>query len=282
MWALLVVAGVLCIPAPAWAAPCGKPDLLYALPPNGADNVPTDATPSAIYVRTADYLGEDVSLDRADGTQVPGEISFDPAEAILTFKPDAPLEPGQTYTAHWPELRGIATASKGTGKDVTFTVGQGPDSAAPVFDGLTGVDWDVQRERDSCTNSIAERFVFDLDLSTASDDSGRDALGLVVFQTSGPGVGAPEPVEVRAIPSGNTVRVTRSIDEATGHICFAALVRDLTGKTSASANRTVCADTIKPPFFYGCRVASGRRPADDGWLGVLALGALALVRRRAR
>ncbi len=276
---MLALAGALCVCVPAWAAPCGKPDLLYALPPDNAENVPTDATPSAIYAHTADYLGEDVSLERADGSQVPAKVDFDSAEGILTLAPDAPLQPGGKYTAHWPRLRGFSTASKGTGRDVTFTVGQGPDSSAPSFDGVTGVNWDVQRERDSCTDSVEERFVFDLDLAPASDDSGRDALALVVFQTSGPGVNAPEPVEVRAIPSGNSVRVTRTVDQATGHICFAALVRDLTGKTSASASRTACVDAIKPPFFYGCRVAGGTDAGGSGWL-VLLLGALSLGWRR--
>ncbi len=100
-----------------------------------------------------------------------------------------------------------------------------------------------------------------------------------MFQTFGPGLDAPAPVEVRAIPPGNTVRVTRTVDETTGHVCFAALVRDLTGKTSASADRTVCADTIKPPFFYGCRVAGGGGTGDAGWLG-LALAVFAFAWRR--
>ncbi len=157
----LATAGGVLVCAPARAAPCGKPDLLYALPPDKAENVPTDATPSAIYSLTADYLGEDVTLTQADGTEVPIQVSFDSAEAILTMKPDAPLAAGQTYTAHWPQLRGLATASKGTAKEVTFTVGSGPDSGPPSFDGLTGVNWDVKRSRDSCTNSVKERFVFD-------------------------------------------------------------------------------------------------------------------------
>ena len=279
---LLATAGALFVSMAAQAAPCGKPDLLDALPPDGADGVPTDATPSAIYAHTADYLGEDVPLEDSTGTQVPAKVSFDSAEGILTLTPDAPLAAGKAYTAHWPQLRGIATASKGRGRDVTFTVGSGPDGAAPSFDGVTGVHWDVQRKRDDCTDSIEERFVFDLDLAPADDDSGRDALALVVFQTSGPGLDAPAPVDVRAMPSKNTVRVIRTVDEATGHVCFAALVRDLTGKTLASANRTVCVDTIKPPFFYGCRVAGGRRAGGSGWLA-LALGAFALGwRRRAR
>lgn len=280
MPALLAAASVFASGA-ARAAPCGKPDLLYALPPDGADKVPTDARPSAIYALTADYLGEDVKLTAADGSEVPAQVSFDSAEAILTLTPDSPLLAGQSYTAHWPQLRGLATASKGTGRDVTFSVGSGPDSAAPSFGGVTGVHWDVKRDRDPCTNSVEERFVFDLDLASASDDSGRDSLGLVVFQTAGPGLDAPTPVDVRAMPSGNTVRVTRTVAEATGHVCFAALARDLTGKTSASGDRTACVDTIKPPFFYGCRVASGRASGDAGWLA-LALSIFAFAWRRAQ
>lgn len=276
---VLAAAGALFVSVSASAAPCGKPDLLYALPPDKADSVPTDATPSAIYTLTAEYLDEDVPFQKSDGTDVPAQVDFDSADGILTLTPDAPLEAGATYTVKWPALRGIATASKGRGREVTFTAGSGPDAGPPSFDGVTGVDWDVHRERDSCTDSVEERFIFDLDLAPADDDSGRDALALIVFQTSGPGITAPEPVDVRAMPSADTVRITRTVGETTGHICFAALARDLAGKASASADRTACVDTIRPPFFYGCRVAAGRRRGGAGWLA-LALGGFVLGWRR--
>ncbi len=70
---LLATAGALFVSMAAQAAPCGKPDLLDALPPDGADGVPTDATPSAIYAHTADYLGEDVPLEDSDRHTGSGE-----------------------------------------------------------------------------------------------------------------------------------------------------------------------------------------------------------------
>lgn len=274
---MLATAGGLLLAAKAHAAPCGKPVLLYALPPDGADNVPTDATLSAIYAKTAHHGNEPVTLKQSDGTEVPAQVNFDDNELTLTLKPDAPLTAGEVYTVEWPaQLRGYTTTNDKP-KDVTFTVGSGPDSAAPSFDGVTSVSWDVKRSRDSCTNSVEERFVFDLDLAQADDDGGRDSLELLLFKTVGSGAPLQEPV--RAMPSGNKVSVASSVGAATGHVCFAALARDLTGKTSASGDHTVCVDTVKPPFFYGCRVAGGREAGKAGWLG-LALAAFAFAWRR--
>jgi hypothetical protein len=63
-----------------------------------------------------------------------------------------------------------------------------------------------------------------------------------------------------------------------GRICFAALVRDLTGKISTGGEREVCADVTRPPFFNGCAVAPRSSRSAGFWLVALAL-LVALWRR---
>ncbi len=270
---------LLALAAPAVAAPCGRPDVLDAFPPDGAAGVPTDATLSAHYDVTADWVDEGVDLDRGTDT-VALTPTWDANEGLLSVVPPGGLVAGDDYVVHWPSLRGINTATKGRAKDVQFSVGAGPDQAAPSFAGVTGVDWDVDRERDDCTDNIEERYRFDIALAPASDDGGKDALELVVFQTAGPGIDGPQPVRVSHMPAEGTVRIVRSIDSATGHVCFAAIARDLTGKTSEGGSRETCVDTVAPPFFYGCSTAPAGR-GGTSWL-VLALGIAAAAWRRRR
>jgi hypothetical protein len=84
---------------------------------------------------------------------------------------------------------------------------------------------------------------------------------LTVFQTSGPDLSAgaaPQPVHTQLMPEDDRVRVSRAVDDSVGHICFAAIVRDLTGRVSSSGNEEVCTDTVQPPFFYGCAMHRSR------------------------
>ncbi|MGH7436161.1 MAG: hypothetical protein ACRENE_10855, partial [Polyangiaceae bacterium] len=162
-----------------------------------------------------------------------------------------------------------------------FTTGSTIDSASPTFGGLESVSWDVSREHDSCTDNVQERYVFDLTLGAAADDGGRDALTLIVFETSGPGVdsGAPVPVLVRRIPpAGEHVTITKT--DLVGHVCFAAIVQDLTGNASTSG-APVCVDTVAPPFFYSCATGPGRHPGRAGLLSAAAL-LVVIARRRKR
>lgn len=268
----------------AAAAPCGYPDLVDTAPPSAADGVPTDATLSARYVETADYLGEEVVLERENGDARPLSAVFDGAQGLLSVKPPEPLDPGAKYTVRWPGLRGRNSADRGLGRNVSFTTGEGPDRADPTFEGLTGIEWDSDRSLDNCADGISERYVFDLGLGAAGDDGGTASLTLVVFQTEGPKIGAaPDPVLTVTLPATKrTVRVTRTTDKAVGHVCFAAVVRDLGGRTSGGSDRQVCVTTVAPPFFRGCSTGSG--PCSGGLpVATLALAlAVAVVRRRRR
>jgi hypothetical protein len=270
----------------ARAEPCGNADLLDTFPPDQSTRVATNAVLTAHYATNAQYGGENVTLTHGSAPPETVDAVFDETQGLLSVTPVVPLVPGDTYVIEWPALRGIDTASRGKGAKVKLTAGDAPDVDAPVFDGLTKVDWDVQRERDECTNSLEDRFSFDLTPGTATDDSGTGALALVVFQTKGPRVdraGAREQVQISPLPKpGNAVRVDLPIGDAEGRVCFAALVRDLTGKVS-SADREACAHTTAPPFFYGCGVSS--LPAGTGLRSSVAPIVLALsllVRRRHR
>lgn len=264
----------------ARAQECGRPDLRDAVPPDLAKGVPPNAALAAHYEPSAEYLGEDVLLTPEGlGAEVV-KATWDQSQGLLTFAPPQPLAPG-AYTIVWPSLRGLSTAAPGRGATVRFTVRETSDEAEPVFDGLTGASWDLERRENDCTDALENRMVFDLALGPASDDGGRDGLTLVVFQTAGGSTdGASVPVLSTALPAeGKAVQVKLPVGEATGHVCFAAFVRDLTGKTSAGGAASVCVETTAPPFFRGCAVAA---PGARSGAAVAALAALALAARRRR
>jgi hypothetical protein len=276
--------------APARAAPCGRPDLVDMVPPDGAMDVPPNATLAAHYASSADYLGEAVVLE----SPTPGSMdalpaTFDATEGRLWATPPSALAPGGPYVIHWPALRGLNAAAPGTGGTATFFVAATPDAAAPTFDGVTGVRWDLDRSTNDCTDGIEERFVFDVDLGAADDDGGRDGLTLLLFQTSGRPAGdaggASVQVLARALPApGTSARVELPTNEAVGRVCFAGLVRDTTGRVSNSADREACVETTAPPFFRGCSIGGGGGGAAPGGapLALALLVAWAVARRRAR
>jgi hypothetical protein len=264
---------------PAQAAPCALPDLIDTSPPDEATGIPVDAVLSAHYASIADYLGEEVIFEDKDAGQMRALTGvFDSTQGLLTIRPPEPLAPGAHYVVRWPALRGVTSSALGTSKDVRFTAGQGPDQSAPRFAGLSSLRWDVRREHSDCTDSIEERYRFTLAAGESEDDGGRASLSLVVFQTAGPGITSPRPILTRAMPAaGETVTVELPIDDGVGHVCFAAVARDLADRTSGGGDHEVCVDTVRPPFFLGCSYGRG-----SGGGGVLAVAALLLLRRRAR
>jgi hypothetical protein len=273
---LLAAAG-----ATAAAAPCGRPDLVDMVPPDGAVGVATDATLAAHYASNAEYLGEPVVLVTPDGLENGFTAAFDSTEGLLSITPPAPLAAGASYEIRWPAIRGLNAAAPGNGGTAQFTVGGGPDQHPPTFAGVTGIDWDVERSNNECTDAVEERMVFDLDLGTADDDGGRGQLTLLLYQTAGPQLGdASVPVLAQAMPpEGTPAHVGLPTNRAVGHVCFAALVRDLTGKVSDSGDQEVCAEVTTPPFFRGCSITGGR-PTGAGTLPWL-LALLVAHRRRA-
>lgn len=268
----------------ARADSCTSPDLIETMPPDGADNVPMNAMLFARYATIAQYLNEAVVLEHPAGVDTTVPAQFDDTSGLLQITPPMALVPGDSYTVHWPALRGIDTATLGKTSNLTFTAGSEADVSPPTFAGVTSVAWDVSRESDPCNSAIDQRYVFNLGLGAATDDGGRDSLTLLVFQTSGPSVdsSAPAPVLVQRIPpEGQGVQVTT--DVTVGHICFAAIVRDLTLKASTSGP-PMCVDTVSPPFFYGCGVAPVHDARDLGMVAfsAAALGLARRVRRRTR
>jgi hypothetical protein len=280
--AVLAASALFALPArDARAGSCVPPDLLETMPPDNAQNVPTNAILFARYASTAQYARESVPLEHVGAETTTPTATFDPTEGTLRITPPAPLVTGDSYVVHWPSLGDGNTATLGTQLDQHFAVGLTEDLKAPTFQGLTSITWDASHTNDSCSNSVAERFVFDLGLGAADDDGGRDSLTLIVFQTAGPTVtaAAPTPVLLQRLPAvGKSVRVTTLVDSGVGHVCFAAIVRDLTLKVSTSGPET-CVDTVRPPFFYGCAAAPVGGGGSRGLL-VLALALPLVVARR--
>jgi hypothetical protein len=271
------------------AAPCGAPDFLAALPRDGARSVPTNAALSAHYAASATYMGEPIHVEHAPanaaddaprdpGSDIAGE--FDANEGLLVVTLDGPLVASDRYVVTWPRLHGSTSSGLGKGGKVSFVAGDTTDTETPGFDGITSVAWDVIRVRDDCTDSLEDRFTFDLGLGAASDDGGRDSLELVIFQsTSSRGKGKEvlhAPIPARGVP----MRVERALGDAEGSVCFSAIVRDLTGKFAGGDAPGVCTKTVPPPFFYGCGAARGAGSSDTRATVTIALVAVVLARRR--
>lgn len=268
----------------AHAAPCGRADIDVTFPPNEATGVPGNAMLSAHYAAPADYRDEAVTLTDPDGNEVPTTGSYDEADGLLRATPDQPLAAG-THKVVWPGLRGVNGASSGPDVTVTFDVGPSTDAAPPSFAGLVSADWDLARDRDPCTDRLDDRFVFKLQVGTASDDGGAALLSMLVFQTKdplNPEQVEPSRVAVRAYPGDHaTLEVRRPANKA-GQTCFAAIAQDLVGSVSGGGEREVCVKTKKPPFFDGCsvRAGAGADAAAGGWLAFVA--ALLAWSRRGR
>ena len=285
--ALAVASGwslTLSLASSAQAAPCGRPDVDLTFPPDGATNVPTNGAFAAHYAAPALYNNESVDFSDAEGNAVPATVTYDDADSLLLVAPDQPLGTGQ-LTIVWPGLRGVgASGGVGRGSTTTFFVGSLADAAPPSFSGLTGIDWDLARDRDPCLDKLDDRFVFKLQVGAASDDLGSDLLQLLVFQTKDPTAPAqtePSKVALQALPTNGVVEVRRPATKA-GDTCFAAVVQDLLGNVSGGGEREVCIKTKKPPFFEGCAVAGsalGAGAVGSGARAMLALLGLWLFRR---
>lgn len=277
--AVLIGLVVFLLGGSARAAPCGRPDVDSTFPPDGATAVPSNAILAAHYGSPALYADQTVSLLDATGSNVAVTLAYDDADSMLRATPEQPLASGH-FDLVWPGLRGVSGGGLGRGKSVGFTVGGATDATPPVFEGLSGISWDLARDRDPCLDRLDDRFVFHLRLGQASDDSGSELLSLLVFETKDPGApGQTEPsrVGVRAWPRDGTLEVRRPAQHA-GKTCFAAVAQDLIGSVSGGGEREECVTTQKPPFFDGCAVSvtggQGRGAWVSGWLALMALAAL--------
>jgi hypothetical protein len=279
--ALLALSGSL-VSLSARGAPCGVPEVDSTFPRANALGVPSNATLAAHYGAPAEYDGEPVTLTASNGAVVPLDIGHDEAEGLLRATPRQPLVAG-SYTIVWPALRGPATGS-GRSKEVDFSVTAALDLTPPAFDGLRSVTWDLAREKDPCTDALEDRYVFDFELGTASDDAGSSHLAVLVFETEHPRSGPstpPKQIGIYALPDDGVLHVPRSARRS-GKSCFAAVTRDLVGFVSAGGSEEVCAETIEPPWFEGCSVTRGRSGAGAGVVGILGLGWVVRRRRGSR
>lgn len=272
-------AAALLFSATSSAAPCARPDVDATSPPTGAKTVPRDAQLSAHYAAPASYDDEPVVLSDESGGDVPLRVIFDAALSTLQATPERALEAGQ-HRLEWPALRGVGSGGVGRGSTVSFSVVAEADSAGPMFDGLSGIDWDLARERDPCLDRLEDRFVFRLRVGEATDDAGFELLSLLVFETRAPSAADQrEPAQVarQPYPTNRVVEVRRPATDG-GSTCFAAVVQDLVGNVSGGGDRQVCVTTRSPPFFDGCALSPARpSPSGAGWLSA-CLAALLLRR----
>jgi hypothetical protein len=265
----------------ARAEPCGRPDIDATFPPQNAAGVPQNAILAAHYSAPADYGDEPVTLTLGGTTDVPVSVSYDNGESMLRAIPDAPLAAG-SYRIVWPALRGVAT-SVGLGATRSFSVGTAADSAPPRFDGLRKATWDFSREDDPCTDSLEDRYGYDLSLGDYGDDLPTSLLSVVVFETRSPKHPAgtpPTELAVVPLPSGGSVHIERPSKEA-GKVCFAAVLRDLALYTSGGGDEEACVETVEPPFFEGCSLTRrGRSTPAPLALVLVTLVGLRVRRRR--
>ena len=272
---------LLLVSTTALAAPCGRPDVDLTFPPNDAVDVPSNAQLSAHYASPALYDDEPVSLSDPEGNAVGILVSYDEAESTLRVSPEQPLQAG-AHQLVWPGLRSVSSGGVGRGSTTNFVVQEAPDNSPPSFPGLTGIDWDLSRDSDPCLDRLTDRFIFDLELGSASDDAGTNLLQILVFETvdpTAPDQTEPSKVALRALPGDGTLEVRRPATKS-GKTCFAAVVQDLVGNVSGGGEVEVCTKTKRPPFFDGCalspRAERGSLSQSSGWLWLL----LALSWRR--
>jgi hypothetical protein len=264
---LALLIGLSLAPRGAIAAPCGRPDVDATYPPNGSVEVPPNATLSAHYGAPADYVDEVVTLTGPAGA-VPVDIFFDQAESMLRAQPPTELDQG-SYIVTWPGLRGTAT-NRGLGLTAEFTVGSTRDVEAPRFSGLGGIEWDLSREEDECTETHEDRFWFELDLGSVSDDRASSFLSVIVFETRGPSSGSdPEQIAVLPMPKDRSVRVERPA--AGGEkVCFGV---------SGGGDEEVCVETTELPWFDGCSLGARRSHGGVFALALVLLGFVGVLRR---
>lgn len=268
---------------PARAQDCLPPDVLGTTPEDGASGFPTDGALRARYAPTALYDDEAVPMRAAGSSSFAPPVFFDEGEWALVAMPAETLLPGATYEITWPALSSVDGSTIGRGATTRLTTGPGPDLAAPRFEGLRAVDWDVRKDHDDCTDAAEERYFFRIVPGVVEDDAGAGALELMVFQTVGPQMGEGAPpltVAVSSMPAaGRSLEVALPRSASLGRVCFVAEVRDPVGRLSAGSPE-LCTTTRQPPFWEGCAAVPGR--STTGAVACL-LAVLALTRpRRAR
>ena len=296
-----------------WGAPidsaraaCGRPDVVDTLPPAGQTQVPTNTALSASYELGATHQGEPVLVTATPGDQHQLAASYSRAlrSLVVTLptcegagpdcaeNPDFPggqLKPNTEYTVAWPGLSGDAGGASGRGTTVTFTTGPGPDTSSPSFEGTREVRWGFEREYDSCSDTEAERYVFDVRINPPSYAGGEELLVMHVFQTVGRllrkdenGNAIPEEVQRGRYQGGEWLRVKQPIATAFGKVCFSAFAEAPNGLISQGSETEACTRTEHPPFFEGCSLGAARSRSSTWafWL-CAGLGASIACARRA-
>jgi hypothetical protein len=278
--------GLLLCASVATAAPCGRPDVDFAFPPDDASNVPGNAQLSAHYASPALYDDEPVTLTGPTGDELSVSVLYDEAQSMLRVSPEEPLVAGFHQVA-WPGLRSVSRGGVGRGSTIGFFVDDAVDTMPPRFSGLQSIDWDLSRDRDPCLDGLSDRFVFELELGEVDDDGGLELLSVLVFETVDPAEperNEPSQVALRPVPASGKLELRRPAQRA-GKTCFAAVVQDLLGGVSGGGEVEVCTKTRRPPFFEGCAVGGAvgaNSTVVRAWVFATCALGLLLLRRGLR
>src|SRR5690606_35941850 len=224
-------------------AACGRADLEDAIPPDGAEGVPTNTPLSATYELGAIHQGEPVLVTRAGEPTQSLPAVYRSAVRTLTVQGVETLAPNSLYTVEWPGLSNDDSARPGNGAAVSFSVGGGPDNSRPEFDGIRELRWAFERKHDSCSATESERSLFELRLPEPRYSGGAELLNVLAFQTRGPNLGTDtaEQVYSRRYTGSNWITVKRPIAHGVGRVCFSAMFQAPNGMISGGAERSACA-----------------------------------------
>ena len=172
--------------------------------------------------------------------------------------------PGATYTVRWPALRGLNAAAPGTGGQAALHGRRGDRRrAARVRRRRRARPGISLRQTNDCTDSIEERFVFDLDLGAATDDGGRDGLTLMLFQTSGPAASGGVGAGARARPAARgEARAGRPADGRRRRTTSASRAWSATrpARSRTAPIGEACVDTTAAPLLPRLQRGAARTP----------------------
>ena len=272
-------------------AACQNADVVDTIPPDGAVSIPTNTPLLATYELGAIHNGEQVVVTRQGGQPELLAATFSSALRTLSASlPSDTFEPNSEYSVEWPALSTADGQRTGQGALVRFTVGSGPNMSTPSFAGLRAVRWGFEREYDSCSDTESERYIFDLRLSEPNYSGGVELLTVLAFQTEGPtlersgtGQAIPEPIFTGRYTGSEWIQVKRPVADGVGRVCFSAILQAPSGSVSGGADREVCTETVRPPFFDGCQLgpAGSRTPTSYALFLLFGAGVLRRLRRRA-
>lgn len=223
-----------------------------------------------ISVQRCPSLGCDLTSCVEDGVFVPGLVQV--LGDTLVFIPDDPWDSEQAYS-------GIA---RGIDIDLPFQfcTGTTTDTSAPMIGALEPVTSTAVDVRCDAPEGGFRIGVF---FPPADDPGGPPgSIEYLLFQTRGAGLEEPL-LRARARNVGATSQVTMAFNlppsEASSVICVRVAAVDGVGNVAWSESNpgNDCVDPVQGNFFYGLCSVSAASATSISWIGIAALGCMALA-----